>query len=256
VKPSSYVELERHLGKRIKKLHGLQLAKIDRRSIAPLLTEIAANHGPTEANKARAGLSAFFTWAMGEGLAENNPVIATNKAQEGDPRSRVLSDDEMRAVWNALPDDDYGLVVKLLALTGQRREEIGGLRVAEVDLENALIGLPAERTKNSKPHDIPLRPAALSILEARLSQRVLDREYVFGVGKVGYQGWSKKWNLLDEKLAADGKAMPPWVLHDLKRTARTRMHDELGIQPHIVERVLNYISGHRAGVAGTYNRAC
>jgi hypothetical protein len=69
VKPSSYVELERHLGKRIKKLHGLQLAKIDRRSIAPLLTEIAANHGPTEANKARAGLWAFFTWAMGEGLA-------------------------------------------------------------------------------------------------------------------------------------------------------------------------------------------
>jgi hypothetical protein len=66
------------------------------------------------------------------------------------------------------------------------------------------------------------------------------------------QGWSKKKKLLDEKLAADGKAIPPWVLHDLRRTTSTRMHDELGVLPHIVEAVLNHVSGHQGGVAGEH----
>ena len=130
------------------------MAKIDQRSIAALITTLAADSGPTEANHVRASLSAFFGWAMREGLAAANPVMNTNKAAENGGRERVLSADELRAIWNAVGDGDYGIIVQLLLLTGQRRDEIGGLRRSEIDLDKAVISLPSERTKNKRPHDI------------------------------------------------------------------------------------------------------
>ena len=104
---------------------------------------------------------------MREGLVEANPVIGTNKATENKARERTLSDNELRDIWAALPADDYGDIIKLLALTGQRREEIGGLMWAEVDLDEEVILLPGERTKNGKPHLIPLSDAAADILRKR-----------------------------------------------------------------------------------------
>ena len=250
LKPRTYVETERHLLVNAKRLHGLQIAGIDRRTVAGLLTETDAKNGPHSANHLRAALSAFFSWAMREGLAEANPVIGTNRAITNGARDRVLTNTELRSIWNALEGDDYSNVVRLLALTGQRRDEIGGLRWNEIDLDKAVIVLPGERTKNHKPHDVPLSPPALAILKDYHARRD-GREYVFGRGAAGYQGWSKSKEALDRR----GDAIPDWRLHDLRRTLSTRMHDELGIAPHIVEAVLNHISGHRAGVAGTYNRA-
>ncbi len=252
LRPRSYVEVERHLLTHAKRLHGLQLAKVDRRNIAALVTEVAAASGPTEANHVRGSLSAFFAWGICEGLVEANPVINTTKATENRARERTLSDNELRDIWAALPADDYGDIIKLLALTGQRREEIGALTWDEVDLDEETILLPGERTKNGKPHLIPLSDAAADILRKRPGS---ERPHVFGVGVAGYQGWSKSKEALDAGLTKAGKKVAPWTSHDLRRTMSTRMHDELGIAPHIVEAVLNHISGHRAGVAGVYNRA-
>jgi integrase len=255
LKPRSYVEVTRHLEKHAKPLHGLQLGKIDRRTIAGLLTDITANNGPTESNHVRGSLSAFFSWAMREGLVESNPVIGTNKAAENAARERVLSDDELRAIWNALPtDDDYGDIVKLLALTGQRRDEIGGLLWSEINLDDAMVSLPGERTKNNKPHLIPLSATARVLLRRRYRDDS-RRPHVFGVGAGGYSGWSKSKEALDKRLSEAGKKLPQWTPHDLRRTMSTRMHDELGVQPHIVEACLNHVSGHRNGIAGVYNRA-
>jgi integrase len=256
LKPRSYVEVERHLLTHAKRLHGLQMGKIDRRNVAALLTSVAAESGPTECNHVRASLGAFFTWAMREGLIESNPVIGTNKAAENGSRDRVLNASELRAIWNALADDDYSVIVKLLALTGQRREEIGGLRRSEIDLDKALIALPAARTKNKRPHDIPLSPPAVAILKDWLTRRPDTDEHVFGNGgKGGYQGWSKSKEALDRRVNEAGKTLPHWTPHDLRRTFSTVAHDELGIAPHVVEAVLNHVSGHRGGVAGVYNRA-
>jgi integrase len=255
LRPRSYVEVERALETHAKRLHGLQMATIDRRTVAALLTEVASASGPTEANHVRASLSAFFAWAMRDGLVDANPVIGTNKAAEKGSRDRVLDEQELRSIWNALADDDYGVAVKLLALTGQRREEIGGLRRSEINLDKALISLPAERTKNGKPHDIPLSPSALAILKGWLSRRPDSSEFIFGRGsKGGYQGWSTSKMRLDRQLRAAETPVQSWTLHDLRRTFSTVAHDELGIAPHVVEAVLNHVSGHRAGVAGTYNR--
>jgi integrase len=250
LKGRSYEETERHLLTHARRLHGLQLNAIDRRTVAALLAELAANNGPNLANSVRASLSSFFSWAMREGLADSNPVIGTNKAVIKGARDRVLTDDELRLIWAALGDNNYDDVVRLLALTGQRRDEIGGLRWQEVDFDQAAISLPAERTKNGRPHDVPLSAAALSILKAR--PRLAGREHIFGAN--GFAGWSNCKVLLDARIAGNG-AISPWRLHDLRRTVSTRMHDELGIAPHIVEAVLNHVSGHRAGVAGVYNRA-
>jgi integrase len=159
-------------------------------------------------------------------------------------------------VWAALGADQFGDILRLLILTGQRREEIGGLRWSEVDFERALIVLQPARTKNKRLHEIPLSPQARAILERQPKRR---RELIFGRGEGGFSGWSVGKARLDRHLLATrqeagAKPMPDWRLHDLRRTAATGMAD-LGVLPHIVEAVLNHVSGHRTGVAGIYNRA-
>jgi integrase len=182
---------------------------------------------------------------MGQGIADTNPVIGTSTQKER-PRDRVLSPAELRTIWNALPDDHYGAIMKLLAVTGQRAGEIAGLRWSEVDLERGTIMLPGERTKNHRPHLVPLPQAARTIIEAR--PRRPGRDLIFGLAEGPFSNWSDSKQRLDEKIA-----LPHWTPHDLRRTAATMMA-ELGIQPHIIESVLNHVSGFRAGVAGTYNR--
>jgi integrase len=258
LRPRSYDENKRYLERYLKPLHELHLASINRATVAARLGKIAIEHGAASADRARAVLSAFFAWAIGEGLCETNPVMGTNKHFDGErSRDRVLTDRELAVIWKALPDSDYGAIVRLLILTGQRREEIGALRWSEVDLEAREIALPPARTKNNRPHDVPLSDQALSILKSRPAHA--GRDLVFGGGPrardredrgCGFQGWSKAKLALDQQTSSVG----PWRLHDVRRTVATRMA-ELGVQPHIVEAVLNHVSGHKAGVAGVYNRS-
>jgi integrase len=273
LKPRSYVEVERHLLKHAKSLHDKSLASIDRTAIAALLSQISADRGPMAGNRLRASLSTFFVWAMKEGKIEHNPVISTNRAEETE-RDRMLSEPELREIWAALPLDDYGHIVKLLLLTGQRRDEIAGLRWSEIDFERGSIVLPgaksktrsfivnpSARTKNKLEHEIPISEPVAEILKAR--KRVADRDLVFGEGKGGFQGWSNCKEALDARLlearqrvlGKKAKPLPHWRLHDLRRTAATMMAEKLGVLPHVIEAVLNHISGHKSGVAGVYNRA-
>jgi integrase len=251
MKPRSHQESSRHLRKHWKPLHNLSVSGVSRPVIAAHLRKIAEESGGVTADRARATLSAMYGWAIGEGLVESNPVIGTNKTHEDKPRERVLSDSELAAIWKAAPDNGYGRVVKLLMLTAQRREEIGGLRWSEIkdgdDAKKARIELPSDRTKNSRPHDVPLSTVALKVLDGHPS--IEDRDLVFGDGEGGYSGWSRSKERLDTVCK-----VKDWTLHDLRRTAATRMAD-LGVQPHIIEVVLNHVSGHKAGVAGIYNRS-
>jgi integrase len=131
--------------------------------------------------------------------------------------------------------------VRLLILTGQRREEIGRLRWSEIT--EATIRLPPERTKNKRQHEIPLAPQAQAIIKRQSRQG----EFVFG--KAGFTQWTDAKAALDRRVALE-----PWRLHDLRRTCATGMA-ELGVLPHLIEAVLNHVSGHKAGIAGVYNRA-
>jgi integrase len=230
-----------------KPLHQLPVGAVDRALIAAHLRNIANNSGAVSANRARSTLSAMYAWAIGEGLCETNPVLGTNTAQER-PRERVLSDTELGAIWNALPDSDYGSIVKLLMLTGQRREEISALQWPEIDFDARLITLSGSRTKNYREHEIPVSDAAMTILSRQIRRE--GRELVFGEGRDGYKAFSVAKKALDHKTGI----VDHWTLHDLRRTTATGMAD-LGVQPHVIEAVLNHISGHKAGVAGIYNRS-
>jgi integrase len=242
----AFRDVERHLVRNLAGLHNLPLAKIDQRTIAAQLARISARGSPIQANRTRASLSKFFSWACGEGLAENNPAALCNRNPEPS-RDRVLSSDELRQIWAALPDSDYGAIIKLLVLTGQRASEISDLQWTEIDFERNVISLAASRTKNKRPHRISMSPMVRAILEARPQN---GREFVFGAGQQrGFSGWSRAKANLDEAVK-----IPSWRVHDIRRSVATHMA-EIGVQPHIIEAVLNHVSGHKGGVAGVYNRA-
>lgn len=250
LKPRSFVEVSHHLRKQAALSARFRLAEIDRRKIAALLAEVEGSSGPIARNRLRSSLSSFFAWCVTEGLLDVNPVLGTAKASEGGSRDRVLGVSELKKLWVALSDlssvsEGFADIVRLLVLTGQRREEIGGLRWAEINLKDGVIVLPPARTKNKRQHELPLSRQALAILEGQ--SRRNSTSTVFG--SRGFQDWSRSKTALDQ-----GLKLTAWRLHDLRRTAATGMA-ELGVQPHIVEAVLNHVSGHKAGLAGIYNRA-
>jgi integrase len=240
-----------------------------------LLAGIETANGPFARNGVRASLSAFFTWTIREGLIETNPVTGTAKADEGGPRDRVLSQTELATIWRGLGEDRFSDIVRLLILTAQRRNEIGGIRLSEIDFDRGLIVLSPARTKNKRQHELPLAPQALAILRRAISaagatdnsnangtSTVIETKHhsgngrandvgVFGVNGFPPGGWSGYKASLDRRV---GLAQS-WRLHDLRRTAATTMADKLGVLPHIIEAILNHVSGHKSGVAGIYNRA-
>ena len=263
MKPLSLDQCQRHLRLYWKSLHKLAVSKIDRPTLAAELRSIAKERGLVAADRSRSTLSAFFAWCVGEGYRDDNPVVGTNKYSKSNGRERVLSDDELVWIWHAAPDNDYGCIVKLLMLTAQRRDEIANLSRAELKLteriEDSIIELPRERTKNSRPHIVPLSRPAVAILAAIPVRD--DREFLFGNGAGGFSGFSRAKRALDIRIDAqlpDGQKMQAWTLHDLRRTADTKMGDDLGILPHVTEAVLNHVSSQKSGksgVAGIYNKA-
>ncbi|MET4296198.1 integrase [Bradyrhizobium sp. LB8.2] len=265
-RPRTYSEIERYLLIAWKPLHSVSVFKITRRHVAARVAEIAAQRGAVSAARARTALSTLFNWAIREGLdIPGNPVLGTNRPEQPKSRNRVLSDAELAAIWQACRDDDYGRIVRLLLLTAQRRDEVGGMQWPELDTSAERWVLPSARSKNHREHELPLVPAALALLPPRQD----DRDCVFGDGPRrkgdkhrGFSGWSKSKAALDTRILAarkmvdeHAKPLPNWTLHDLRRTAATVMADRLGVLPHVVEAILNHVSGHRAGVAGIYNRA-
>jgi integrase len=257
LKPRSFEETNRHLVQHADRLHRLPITALDRRAIAGLLSELADNNGPAAANRVRASLSAFCTWLAREGYLDSNPVAFTNRAVEQGARGRVLSGAELTHISRALGSDQYAAIIKLLMLTGARREEIGGLRWSEVDLDGAMITLPPARTKNRREHLIPLSPPALEVLAAqprRIEPDGSPRDLVFGRGQFGFRDWSGSKADLDARIAEAGEPFE-WVLHDFRRTLSTELHERFAVTPHVVEALLGHVSGHKAGVAGVYNKA-
>jgi integrase len=249
-RPRTFVEVARYLrGGYFAPLHAMPIDQVTRRDVAARLLVIIRENGPTTAARARATLSEFYAWAIGQGLVEHNPVIGTNRPKTPPPRDRVLSDDELAAIWSSAGDDDFGRIVRLLILLGQRRTEVGGMRWGEIDRNKAKWTIPAGRAKNARQHGVPLAPAAMDIITT--TPRFVGRDYLFGPRAAGFTSWNRPKQILDAKL---GDRVGPWRLHDLRRTFCTRLAD-LGVLPHVIEAAVNHYSGHRRGVAGVYNRS-
>jgi integrase len=223
---------------------------VQRIDVARCLNAITRKSGHATTGRARAALSSLFTWAMKQGQATHNPVIGTENPITAS-RDRVLKDTELAAIWRACGDDDFGKIVRLLICTGCRREEIGGLRWRpEINLDDATITLPKERTKNRHEHVLPITPLAMQII--RSIQERVGRVHLFGDrSAAGFNAWSAHMRELGKRL----HGIAPWKLHDLRRSLASWLADHGDVEPHIIEAILNHYSGHRSGVAGIYNRA-
>jgi integrase len=252
VRPKSLIAMQMYLSgpRYFPNMHKLLLHTVTRDHIAPNLTRIAANSGTASSSRSRAILSSFFAWCMTEGMCASNPVLLTAPPDENESRERVLTNAELVAIWNACGGaDDYSKIVRLLILTGARRQEIGGLRWSEVDFEEGTVTIPAERAKNGRTHIMRVPEAALAII--RSVPRREGRDQLFGERGDGYRIWAHAKAKLDERLGASVQA---WTVHDIRRTFATYCGDVIKVDPHVVEALLNHVA-KKTRDAQTYNRA-
>lgn len=211
------------------------------------------NDEPSEprARKLFGVLSKLFAWLIRDRRVTANPCASVARPELPQARDRVLSNAEIARFWKATEalGDPFAGLLRLLLLTGCRLNEVAGMRHSEIGQGGTHWLIPGERTKNHRPHVVPLSPLARDLLAG--AKRIEGCPFVFSTtGSSPVSGWTK----IKARVDAAMKPVTPWVFHDLRRTAATGMA-EIGIAPHIVEAVLNHVSGARAGVAGTYNRA-
>ena len=192
-------------------------------------------------------LSNLFRWLLQQRRIATNPATGVWHPGAGPSRNRVLSDDEIAALWKATATlrTPYGAAARLLLLTGARLNEVMGMRRGELSGSTWII--PGTRTKNHRDHTVPLPPLARDIIAA---VPALDADYVFSTGRGPATGWSRAKAELDAGMPA---GIPNWRLHDLRRTCASGMQ-KLGIRVEVIERSLNHLSGSFGGVAGIYQR--
>ena len=221
--------------------------ELKKREVIDLVMEVVGRGNFAAANKLLKVTKAFLTWCVGRAILEISPAHGLRAPAKEVARDRVLTDDELaRVIWAARSlGYPYGNIVGLLALTGQRREEIASLTRDEIDLEKRYLTFPGARTKNGKPHMVHLSEAALALL-AHLPDR---RPFVFSsTGERPFQNFSPAKRQLDNLSGVTG-----WRLHDLRRTCVSGMA-RLGIAPHVADKILNHQSGTISGVAAVYQR--
>jgi integrase len=215
--------------------------------------------GTTE-SRARAMLaclSKFFAWLVAHRVVEKNPCAGVHRPDASPARDRVLSDDEIRWFWSAAGEvgEPFGALLKLLLLTGQRLNEVARMTRDELSEDTAIWTISGTRTKNRRSHVVPLPRLAQEVL-AGIKQIAGKRGYVFTTtGNTPVSGFSKIKARLDRAMgaAAGGTTIPPWRLHDLRRTAASGMA-RAGADLHVIERTLNHVSGSFGGIVGVYQR--
>lgn len=203
-------------------------------------------------------LRRMFRWAVSRGDIDRSPMEGMETPPAVKARDRWLSDQELARIWEHAPKTHhcFGPIVRLLIVTGQRREEVSSLSWEELEQHERMWTLPGDRAKNGEPNRVPLNELAVAVLDAVAGKSTWPRR-----GKVfststggGFTGYHKGKEKLDRMVAEDGgDPIAPWRLHDLRRTLATGFQ-RLGVRFEVTEAVLNHVGGSRAGVAGIYQR--
>ena len=228
--------------------------EITRPDVIELVDRVADRGARIHANRVLAAVRVLFNWALSRGEIEASPAAGVKAPGAETARERVLSEDELRAVWHAADAAAYpfGPFFKLLILMAQRRDEVAGMRWSEIDEARALWTIPAERAKNGRAHEVPLSAPALDILRA--IPRLDGCDLVFTTnGRAAISGFSKAKARLDRASGVGLSDRDEWRIHDIRRSVTTFMA-EMGIAPHVVDKLLNHVSGAIRGVAAVYNK--
>jgi integrase len=239
------------------------ISEISKRDVLDVIEGIEGRGSPGASKRALVYLRKFFNWCAERDIITTPPTDRLRPPHPEVKRDRVLTDVELRYLLRALDYEQslFGPLIRLLLLTGQRRAEVAGMSWSELrdfGSNHPLWEIPGHRTKNKRVHLVPLSPVACRLLSAL--PHVSDLIFTT-TGDTPMSGFGKVKARLETRIDAfrdvDGlQPMAPWTLHDLRRTMVTVMNEKLGISPHIVEAVVNHVSGlAKAGVAGVYNRA-
>jgi integrase len=199
------------------------------------------------ANRTLAAVRKLFSWCLSRGIITASPCEGVVAPQREKSRDRVLSDDELVSVYKTAEQmgGPFGGIIQLLILTAQRRNEVSEMAWDELDLETSTWTIPAERTKNEKPHLVHLTEHAKAII----GKIPNTGNYVFtSNGKTPFSGFSKSKKRLDEHSGVDN-----WRIHDIRRTVTSGLA-KIGIAPHIADKILNHQSGTISGVAAVYQK--
>jgi integrase len=249
-RPSYAVEAVRALRRAFEKRLALPAADLDRAGVVRVLDGLAKEGKSAMATRTAAYGRACFQWSIRRGALETNPFTNLPLTPVV-KRERVLTDDELRAVWEATAGPVcYNAIVRMLMLTGQRREEVAGMTWDEIVPDLSIWTVPASRAKNGVAHLVPLSPQAQAILQAapRVARDADEPELVFAGRRRAFNGWSNAKEALDAE-----SGVKDWRLHDLRRTMATGLQ-ALGVRLEVTESVLNHVSGSRAGIVGVYQR--
>ena len=214
----------------------------------------ALNDRPSEKEHAARIGRTFFKWCVGQHIIERSPMENLARPPVGASRERVLSDEELKAVYKAAYARTTGFhrLICLLIHTGGRRGEVTALRWAYIGPD--AITIPGEITKNRRTHTIPLGPKAQALLDSfpRLAGSPYvfpaSREHVRGKPSTTMTGYSAAKHAFDKECGVTG-----WTLHDLRRTLATGLQ-RLGVRLEVIEGLLNHVSGTRSGIVGVYQR--
>jgi integrase len=221
-------------------------AGLDRKAVVRVLDGLTKEGKVALASRTAAYGRACYQWAIKRGALEANPFVNLPLAPVG-KRERVLSDDELRTVWKATEGPGpFNVIVRMLILTGQRREEVAGMAWNEICPDLSTWTIPANRAKNGAVNIVSLSPQAQAILRATL--RLAGSALVFPGLRGPFNGFSKAKAALDK-----ASGVNDWRLHDLRRTMATGLQ-KLGVRLEVTEAVLNHVSGSRAGIVGVYQR--
>ena len=218
---------------------------------------------PATAKLMHATLRKLFRWAVERGDIERSPLEGVGAPAKVASRDRVLSDDELKSVWLAseLVGDPFASCLKLLALTGARRQEVASLHWSELDRSTAIWTLPVARSKNSVAHVVPLTADAIALLDGLAGGKSWPTTgfvLTTTAGRKPIDGFSKWKAKLDLEVAhlraaASQEPLPPWRIHDLRRTVATGLQ-RLSVRLEVTEAILGHVSGSRAGIVGVYQR--
>jgi integrase len=228
------------------------IADVSRHDVIAAIEEIA-ERAPYQAHNVFGHVRGLFNWCISRGVhgLETSPCDRLRPRDligERRPRSRVLNDAEIKALWQATAALSYpaGPLVRLLLITGQRRLEVAWTRWREFDLDARLWSIPAARMKSDAPHLVPLSDLAIDTLQSLPHFTRGDFVFTYAFGQTPLHSFAKLKQRLDRLMAVElGEAPPPWVLHDVRRTVRTRLSG-LRVSSDVAERVIAHsVSGLR-----------
>jgi len=231
-------------------LSGRRIDEVTRADIIKLLDGVSDRGVTTYANRLRAYLQRMFNWAVERGIIEQSPMKGIAAPHREQSRDRVLSMNELRAVWEAAGETDYpfGPVFRLLVLTGQRKQEVAGSSWEEVDVPGRRWTISALRSKNAVAHIVHLSKPAIAIFNECAVLRQ-DSLIFTTTGITPISGFSKAKERLDS-LSGVGD----WTIHDLRRSFATHCTEQLGVDHVVVDKILNHKSGAVKGIAAVYQR--